>query len=206
MTKPEFEPLLRTFYQPSAREVAAKLLGHWLIRNSSEGLSGGPIVETEAYLRDDAACHGAPGLTARNRVMFGDPGHAYVYLIYGLHHCVNAVCCPARIAEAVLIRAIEPVLGEALMRRRRSAKSARDLTSGPAKLCEALRIDRSLDGVDLCDQKSGLFIAKNSNRAADFRRLGPLTITPRIGITRAALLPLRFYWAKSEFLSRRHEI
>jgi DNA-3-methyladenine glycosylase len=200
-----FEPLPRTFYRPSARAVAEKLLGHFLIRRTKEGYSGGLIVETEAYLADDPACHGAAGLTARNRSMFGPPGHAYVYLIYGLHFCVNAVCRPVQVAEAVLIRAIEPIFGEGNMRQWRSAKFPRELTNGPAKLCQALEIDRSLDGIDLCDNESALFIAKNPRRAGDLRRLGPMASTPRIGITRAATLALRFYWAKSPCLSRRHK-
>src|ERR1051325_7129429 len=107
-----FSPLSRTFYEPSAKVVAPELLGHFLIRNTPDGPCGGAIVETEAYLVDDAACHGAPGETKRNRVMFGHPGHCYVYLIYGFHFCVNTVCRPAGIAEAVLIRAIEVNFGE----------------------------------------------------------------------------------------------
>ena len=102
-----FSPLPRGFYEPSAKVVAQELLGHFLIRNTPDGFCGGPIVETEAYLVGDAACHAAPGPTNRNRVMFGHPGHAYVYLIYGFHFCVNAVCRPAGIAEALLIRAVE---------------------------------------------------------------------------------------------------
>src|SRR5512141_1334708 len=113
----QFVALPRAFYKPSAREVAPALLGHWLIRRTNDGVFGGPIVETEAYVEGDAACHAFPGLTPRNRVMFGPAGHAYVYLIYGCHFCVNAVCLPPGKAEAVLIRAVEPVLGPDIMRR-----------------------------------------------------------------------------------------
>jgi len=199
----QFSPLPRSFYEPSAKIVAPKLLGHWLIRNTPQGPCGGPIVETEAYLADDPACHGAPGLTTRNRVMFGAPGHGYVYLIYGLHFCANAVCRPAGVAEAVLIRAIEPAFGEKWMRTQRPTSRPDHLTSGPAKLCEALNITRSLDGLDLCDPLSALFIAENPG-AKKFRRArGPVVTTTRIGITKAAALPLRFYLEGSEFVSRR---
>jgi DNA-3-methyladenine glycosylase len=198
-----FAPLPRTFYGPSAREVAPRLLGHWLIRKTPAGLVGGPIVETEAYLTDDPACHGAPGLTSRNRVMFGAPGHAYVYLIYGYHYCVNAVCRPPGVAEAVLIRAIEPAFGRDLLPGRREVQRLQQLTNGPAKLCEAMAIDRGLDGADLCDGDSPLFIAQNDAVAALMNEKGPLVTTTRIGITRAAELPLRFYLAGSGFVSKR---
>lgn len=196
-------PLPRTFYEPSAQTVAPELLGHWLIRNTAAGPCGGAIVETEAYLCDDPACHGAPGLTVRNRVMFGPPGHAYVYLIYGYHFCVNAVCQASGVAEAVLIRAIEATLAPETMRRNRSAHKTRDLTNGPAKLCEALAIDRGLDGVDLCDARSPLFIAQNPVVNELRSERGPLVTTTRIGITQAAELPLRFYLEASAFVSRR---
>src|ERR1043166_9307687 len=223
------EALPRSFYEPSAQVVAPQLLGHWLIRNTASGPCGGPIVETEAYLWDDPACHAARGLTPRNRVMFGGPGHGYVYLIYGYHFCVNAVCRPAGVAEAVLLRAIEPLFcedlmrherpatktggvlrraieplcGEDLMRHERPVTKARELTNGPAKLCEALKIDRGLDGVNLCDPKSALFIAENPEVERFRQRTGPVITTTRIGITRAASLPLRFYLEGSSFVSQR---
>jgi len=202
MTK-RFRALARAFYRPSAEVVAPALLGHWLIRRTAQGLCGGRIVETEAYLVGDPACHGAPGPTARNRVMFGAPGHSYVYFIYGNHYCVNAVCRPAGVAEAVLIRAVEAELGGELMRRRRAAKTARDLTNGPAKLCEAMGIDRRLDGVDLCDVNTALFIARNPAVARFRRERGPVVTTRRIGLTKAAHLPLRFYLEGTEFVSQR---
>jgi DNA-3-methyladenine glycosylase len=197
-----FAPLPREFYEPSARVVARKLLGHYLVRQTSGGPCGGPIVETEAYLRNDPACHAASGLTARNRVMFGPPGHCYVYFIYGNHFCVNAVCRLEGVAEAVLIRAIEASFGQDLMRRRRPVSQSRSLTNGPGKLCQALEIRADLDGVDLCDSGAALFIAENP-RVLTFRRAhGPVITTTRIGITRAAHLPLRFYLATSPFVSR----
>jgi DNA-3-methyladenine glycosylase len=196
-------PLPRSFYEPSAKVVATALLGHWLIRDTPAGPCGGAIVETEAYLQGDPACHAARGLTLRNRVMFGAPGHAYVYFIYGNHNCVNAVCQPAGTAEAVLIRAIEVGLGEDIMRRQRQVTEVRALTSGPGKLCEAMDIDRKLDGADLCDAQSPLFIAENAAAKAFRRRSGPMVTTTRIGITQAAMLPLRFLLEGSPFISRR---
>jgi DNA-3-methyladenine glycosylase len=199
----DFRPLLRSFYEPSAQVVAPLLLGHWLVRRTQEGPVGGPIVETEAYLVDDAACHAAPGLTPRNRVMFGPPGHAYVYLIYGCHCCVNTVCQPHGTAEAVLIRAVEPVFGLPLLLRRRPVESEPNLTNGPAKLCEAMDIDRKLDGTDLCDPRSGLIIAENPDAQAFVEKHRPVVVTVRVGITRAADLPLRFYLDGSPFVSKR---
>jgi DNA-3-methyladenine glycosylase len=134
--------------------------------------------------------------------MFGRPGCAYVYLIYGCHYCVNAVCQPAGIAEAVLIRAIEANIGVSTMLWNRQVTQETKLTNGPAKLCEAMGIDRKLDGVDLCDPHSQLFIAENPEHRLFRRRLGPVIMTARVGITRAAELPLRFYLAASPFVSR----
>src|ERR1022692_2372282 len=199
----KFSPLPRPFYEPSAKIVAPRLLGHWLIRNTPDGPCGGPIVETEAYLVGDPACHGAPGPTPRNRVMFGAPGHVYVYLIYGLHFCVNAVCRPAGVAEALLIRALEPAFGEHWMRTQRPAATAASLTNGPAKLCEAMNITRPLDGVDLCDASSALVIAENPEVKKFRRERAPVVSTTRIGISKAAELPLRFYLEGSGFVSRR---
>ena len=197
------KPLPRSFYVPSANVVASELLGHFLVRNEACGISGGTIVETEAYLADDPACHSFGGETARNRSMFGPPGHAYVYLIYGYHYCVNAVCRPTGYGEAVLIRAIAAEFGEEAMRKRRAVAKKEELTKGPAKLCEALGIDRKLDGVDLCVPASPLFIAENPGRYKLLAGSGPITADRRIGITKAADLALRFYLAGSPFVSRR---
>jgi DNA-3-methyladenine glycosylase len=199
----KFSPLPRSFYQPSASVVASQLLGHYLIRNTPAGPCGGVIVETEAYLHDDPACHGAPGPTRRNRVMFGSPGYAYVYLIYGFHFCVNAVCCPQGIAEAVLIRAVQADLGRQFMLRQRPVSKVEKLTNGPGKLCSAMDITRRFDGVDLCDGKSELFIGRNPKVREFLETSGPIMITTRIGITKAAALPLRFYVEQSSFVSRR---
>jgi DNA-3-methyladenine glycosylase len=199
----KFVPLPRSFYEPSAEVVAPLLLGHWLIRNTPEGPCGGPIVETEAYLSDDPACHAAPGKTVRNRSMWGTPGRSYVYLIYGFHFCFNAVCRPAGIAEAVLVRAIEPAVGEKLMQQQRPVATLRHLTGGPGKLCSALNIERDLDGADLCDAKSPLFIAQNPTIGLFRKQRGPSITTTRVGITKAADLPLRFYLDGSPFVTKR---
>jgi DNA-3-methyladenine glycosylase len=196
-------PLPRGFYEPSARDVAPALLGHWLLRRSSAGWVGGRIVETEAYLStDDPACHAAKGRTPRNASMWGPPGHAYVYFIYGVHHCFNAVCRPDGIAEAVLIRAVEADLGEVPMRERRRVSDPYALTNGPGKCCAALDIGHALDGVDLCRRDASVFIGTNPEVEAFRRERGPVRATTRIGITQAADLPLRFYLEGSPFLSR----
>ena len=136
--------------------------------------------------------------------MFGSPGHAYVYLIYGYHFCVNAVCQAVGVAEAVLIRAVEAAWGEEFMRKRRPVEATRDLTNGPGKLCQAMDIDRGLDGVDLCDSASPLFIARNPAAEEFQREYGPIVTTTRVGLTRAVDLPLRFYLEGSPFVSRRN--
>lgn len=196
-------PLPRKFYEPSAEIVAPHLLGHWLIRNTPQGPCGGPIVETEAYVANDPACHAAPGRTKRNRVMWEEPGHSYVYLIYGFHFCFNTVCRPKDEAEAVLIRAVEPQFGEKFMHQLRPVAKTENLTNGPGKLCSAMDIDRGLDGADLCDANSQIFVAQNPELKKFLKQRGPIITTIRIGITKAADLPLRFYLDGSSFVSKR---
>jgi DNA-3-methyladenine glycosylase len=199
------KPLPRSFYAPAASVVAPRLLGHWLIRQTLHGPIGGPIVETEAYLKDDPACHGFVGERPRNRAMYGPPGYSYVYLIYGYHFCFNAVCQPPGIAEAVLVRAIEVHFGESILRSHRRVKRVEDLTNGPAKLCAAMHIDRALDAFDLCEADSPLIIAENPDLKAFQRDRGPVVTTPRIGISQAAEWPLRFYLGRSPFVSRKRQ-
>lgn len=195
------KPLHRSSYAADAGKVAPSLLGHWLVRRTPHGLAGGIIVEVEAYLRDDPACHAFRGQSDRNRSMFGPPGHGYVYFIYGMHHCVNAVCGPSGVGEAVLIRAIEPAFGQEWMQARRSGRPERQWTNGPAKVCSALDIDRRLDGVDLCSARAGLFIARNP-AAGNLRARHGIARGPRIGITQAADWPLRFNLAGNAWVSR----
>ena len=199
----EPSPLPASFYEPAADVVAPKLLGQLLIRNSPAGPCGGAIVEVEAYLKGDAASHSFNGETARNRVMWGPPGRGYVYFIYGNHWCFNVVCRPPGTAEAVLIRAVEPTLGLDWMRKRRPVTRPVELTNGPGKLCMAMDIGRDCNGVDLCDAKSPVFIARNPALKAFLKRRGPIVTTTRIGIVKAAALPLRFYLGGSDFASRK---
>lgn len=198
-----FNPLPESFYEPSAKIVARRLLGHWLIRKTSEGFCGGAIVETEAYLRNDPACHASRGETKRNRPMFGPPGRAYVYFIYGNHWCFNTVCHRVGVGEAVLVRAIEPLFGQDIMRRNRAVAEERQLTNGPAKFCEAMGINGTLNNVNLCTTDSPIFVAENPEKKKFRRERGPIVATTRIGIRLAAELPLRYYLERSAFVSQR---
>ena len=197
------QALSREFYEPSAEVVAPALLGHFLLRSTPDGLCGGVIVETEAYLVGDPACHAYVRETSRNQSMWGDCGNAYVYLIYGYHFCFNAVCGEKGIAEAVLVRAIEPTFGKEILQANRAVLRPRDLTNGPAKLCAAMQVNRELDGVDICDSHSPLFIAENPDRSTLLEQRAPLVKTTRIGLTKAAERPLRWYLGGSDFVSKR---
>jgi DNA-3-methyladenine glycosylase len=195
--------LPRAFYARDPRRVARELLGKVLVRRRGRKRLAGRIVEVEAYLgRGDAAAHAAAGLTARNRVLFGPPGHAYVYFIYGNHYCLNVSCLPAGEAGCVLIRALEPVAGiEEMARARQSAGAGgaarRRLTSGPGRLCEALGITRARDnGKDLASRRSDLLLYDDGFRP---RRV---TLTGRIGIRKSAEMPLRYVIAGNAFVSR----
>lgn len=167
-----------------------------LVHDTPEGRASGCIVETEAYLHDDAAAHSFHGPTARNAVMFGAAGHAYVYFIYGIHYCVNVVTQPPGTGEAVLIRALEPLEGLELMARRRGTPDLRKLCSGPGKLTQALGIGAAQNGLPL--DRGPLRIL-----AGDTLPESGTVTTTRVGITRAAHLPLRFYLSDNRFVSRR---
>jgi DNA-3-methyladenine glycosylase len=184
--------LPRRFYNRPATEVARDLLGKVLIH----GTTGGIIVETEAYLGlKDAASHAFRGPTDRTRVMFGPPGHAYVYFIYGMYECVNVVAESEGSPGAVLIRAVEPLLGVELMRLRRpGSKRLQDLASGPGKLTIALGITRALNGADLT---KGTLIIRDRRPVEPFE----IAAGPRIGISKCADWPLRFTIKGSEFVS-----
>ena len=202
--------LSRSFFSRDPLRVARDLVGKLLIRNRGKKVLAGRIVEVEAYLGSgDPAAHAAAGLTERNRVLFGPPGHAYVYFIYGTHFCLNVSCQPEGKAGCVLIRALEPLAGFEEMARARglprrtlghfvgSFTASRRLTSGPGRLCEAMGITRSRDnGKDLTSPRSGLWLADDGFRPRRIRR------TPRIGIRKAAARPLRFVIADNPCASR----
>jgi DNA-3-methyladenine glycosylase len=181
--------LTRPFFARSVHEVAPDLIGATLL---VDGV-GGPIVEVEAYDQEDPASHGFRGQTARNAVMFGAAGVAYVYRSYGIHWCINFVCDEPGRAEAALIRALQPTHGLDLMRARRGVTAERALCSGPGKLCQALGVTGDHDGRPLDEPPFELL-----QRAET-----PQIVTgPRIGITRAADLRWRYGLAGSPFLSR----
>jgi DNA-3-methyladenine glycosylase len=178
------------FFARSVHEVAPELIGATLM---VEGI-GGTIVEVEAYDQDDPAAHSFSGKTLRNAVMFGPPGHAYVYRSYGIHWCLNFVCAPEHRAEAVLIRALAPTAGLPAMRARRGVEAEKLLCSGPGKLCQALGISRAHDGLAL-DRPPFSVIARSG--------APEIVVGRRIGITKAAEQPWRYGLAGSPFLSRR---
>jgi DNA-3-methyladenine glycosylase len=186
------DPLPRPFYARPTVEVARALLGKVLVH----GNCAGAIVETEAYLGgDDLAAHSARGLTPRTRVIFGPPGHAYVYFIYGMYECLNLVAEPEGTPGCVLIRALEPLAGIDEMRRRRpAARGVEQLASGPGKLTLAMGIGRAHNG---CDVTRGEVTVREGT-AGPFE----IRVTPRIGIRHCAGWPLRFVMAGSRFLSR----
>jgi DNA-3-methyladenine glycosylase len=189
--------LRRDFYARDTEIVSRELLGAVLECKTDDGIASGIIVETEAYVGEhDAACHAAAGRTRRTEPLYGPPGNAYVYFIYGMHWCINAVTRAEDFPSAVLIRALEPLSGIPLMRRRRPhARSDRDLTNGPGKLCAALGIDRRMNGLPL--QRFPVVI-----RTGTTVRETDVAITPRIGISRAADWPLRFFVRDNPFVSR----
>jgi DNA-3-methyladenine glycosylase len=181
--------LTKRFFNRSVHEVAPDLIGVTLLVNGV----GGRLVEVEAYHHTEPAAHSFGGQTERNAIMFGPPGHVYVYRSYGIHWCLNFVCEPKGSAAAVLIRAIEPTAGLAAMRRRRGVADERLLCSGPGRLCQALGITRAHNGMALDRPPFELFA-----------RQGDLEVVagPRIGLTKAAELPWRYGEKGSRFLSK----
>ncbi len=192
MERPEsrfdLSPLPRRFYRRHVVQVARELLGRWLLRRTPQGLAGGRIVEVEAYLGPgDPASHSFRGRTRRNASMFASGGRAYVYAIHS-RWCFNVVTDSRRVPSAVLVRAIEPLLGQELMARRRGTDQLLQLARGPARLCQALAIDRRLDGWDL-SRGQRLWIAPGDGRLPCPDQIAA---TPRIGISQAREALLRF--------------
>jgi DNA-3-methyladenine glycosylase len=187
-------PLSRAFYNRPAVEVARALLGTVLVHGSTSGV----IVETEAYLGlQDRAAHSWRGITPRTRVMFGEPGHAYVYLIYGMYECLNVVAEPEGSPGCVLIRALEPLEGIPRMQRRRhpGARGIEDLANGPGKLTLALGITRRHNGADFT---TGPLTIHPPEQREEIQ----IGVSPRIGIKHCADWPLRFFIQGSRFVSR----
>jgi DNA-3-methyladenine glycosylase len=195
----ESQPLPRTFFARSPDEVARALVGKLLLRRLDGVLLAGRVVETEAYFgMDDAAAHAAAGRTERNAVLWGPPGHAYVYLSYGMHWCLNVSCEPEGQAGCVLFRALEPVAGVETMRELRGGGMALSkLAAGPGRLCAAMAITRpGCNGLDMTAADSPLLLAEDGTLAPE------VVATARVGITKAADRLLRFVAAGSRFASR----
>jgi DNA-3-methyladenine glycosylase len=196
----------RSLFNRDPREVARDLLGKLIVRKKGKQVLAGRIVEVEAYLgADDAAAHAASGRTARNEVLWGPPAHAYVYFIYGVHYCLNISCLPDGEAGCVLIRALEPVRGIKEMARARgvhefhegSISDLRKLLTGPGRLCQALGITRPRDnGKDMASPKSDLQVLQDGFTPAE------IAVTPRIGISKSAEMPLRYVIKGNRFASR----
>jgi DNA-3-methyladenine glycosylase len=197
-----------SFFNRDPRKVARALLGKLLVRKTPRGILAGRIVETEAYLgENDDAAHAVAGKTPRNCVLFGPPGFAYVYFVYGNHYCLNVSCLPNGIAGCVLFRALEPVAGIEKMAEARGIEIhgpddlqrlswLRQIASGPGRLCEAFGITRERDNAkNLAGSLSDLRIM------GDAYRVRQVAVTPRVGITKSAAHPLRYVIAKNPFVS-----
>ena len=189
--------LSRDFYDRETEVVAQELLGAIIECSTPEGTASAMIVETEAYVGEhDLACHAAAGRTRRTEPLYGAPGMSYVYFIYGVHWCFNAVTRGEGLPSAVLVRAVEPLTGIALMKDRRGERPRDvDLTNGPGKLCEALGINGALNGLSL--QRKPLVIREGRTVSAS-----EIETTPRIGISRAVDWPLRYLIRGNSCVSR----
>ncbi len=192
--KPALKPLPRTFYERPATSVGLDLLGCLLCHQTVEGLLAGRITELEVYLgRNDPASHAFKGNKGRARIFWQGAGIAYIYFIYGAHLCFNVITHHGQDVAGILIRALEPVQGIGIMRENRHVEDFYNLTTGPGKITRALNITLADNGRDLT--RGTLFISKSRSPAS-------ITITPRIGITKATEVPLRFYASNNAFISR----
>ena len=187
-------PLTRAALPVDTAALARYLIGKLLLRALPEGVHSGRIVETEAYIVGDAAGHAYRGMTPRNRSLFLERGHAYVYVAYGISNMLNVSSEAPGIGAGVLIRALEPLEGIAIMQANRGIERLRDLARGPGRLAAALRIDRRLDGLDLC-REGPLWLARDENEPGEIAR------SIRIGISRDADRLLRFYLSGNPFVS-----
>ena len=189
------------FFRQDTVELARKLLGCMLVHRTPDGVATGMIVETEAYVGAiDKACHAWQNRSERTEIMYHDGGYAYVYFIYGMHHCFNVVTGPEGEGNAVLIRALEPVTGINLMQRRRNTKLLRNLCSGPGKVCQALGITKNEYGMDLCDPASPLRLIKYRHIPDE-----QIAVSPRINVAyaeEAAAWPWRFYVKDNLYVSK----
>lgn len=185
--------LPQAFFEKDAPDLAKDLLGCKLVHESPEGLTAGLIVETEAYSQEDAASHSYNGETERTKAMFGSAGHAYIYFTYGMHYCFNVVSGQVGQGQGVLIRALQPVAGLELMKSRRRKDHEKDLCNGPAKLVQALGINKADYGKPLFE--GNLYIEAREKSP-------PVSSGPRIGITKAIDAPWRFWVTDNEFISR----
>lgn len=188
-------PLPRDFYIGDTVEIARSLVGCILVRRELEDVLVGRIVEAEAYLQDDPACHSFRGLRPRNAVMFGPAGHAYIYFTYGMHWCLNAVTQPEGRGDAVLIRALEPLQGLDVMRRNRGVDDLKRLTRGPGCVTQALGLGKAENGEPLDGQIISIHAPDSP--------VGEIIAGPRVGLTVAIDQPWRFFVAGSPFVSRR---
>ena len=191
----ERNSLPKSFYNRSTLIVAKELLGKTIVHQIDKDVLAGKIVETEAYIgEDDPACHAARGKTNRTALMYGPPGFVYIYFIYGMYYCLNAVTEAENFPAAVLIRAVEPLVGIKKMQQLRGTSNLRNLTTGPGKLCMAFGLDKSQNGVDLYN--SELRIAEGETIAES-----EIATTTRIGISAGKDFPWRFYIKRNKFVS-----
>ena len=188
---------MKNLFELDTLSVAKKLLGYTLLLESTEGITAGIIVETEAYLQDDPACHAYRRKSVRNAPMFGEAGTIYVYQIYGMHFCVNISTNKKDVGEAVLIRALEPTMGLEMMQKRRKTDVTKNLCSGPGKLVQALGIHKGMNEWHIMD--SDLKIVAPVYQIPD----NEIVTTTRIGITQGADLPYRFYLKDNKFVSKK---
>ena len=193
-SEPSFRRLKRAELPVDTASLAVFLIGKTLVRDAPEGRTSGRIVETEAYVPGDVSGHAYVGKTDRNRTLFMCRGHAYVYFIYGMHYCLNVSSERPGIGAGVLLRALEPIEGLAIMRARRRTHDLTDLARGPGRLAEAMKIDRGLDGIDLCSRGT-LWLA------AEVRSPRPVATSVRIGISKETTRLLRFYEAGNPHVS-----